>query len=218
MSEEIAKLVAKHPSAKAGRNYGLGAGIDLGDKHGNFLFNMHEPSEGLEILRSDLRDNGLITLFRGHHMHCAPPLIITPEEIRECFELFDKSGIGKIPSNDLGMVLRSLKPDFTESELNKNLTKSLVDKDGTIDFDNFVKLVCKMQDLQTEHDYIKAFQVLDKDGDGLMKFHEIKEALQSLGENLPDEAVNEMIRGPDADHSGDISCEEFVTTMLKAQG
>ena len=57
MSEEIAKLVAKHPSAKAGRNYGLGAGIDLGDKHGNFLFNMHEPSEGLEILRSDLRDN-----------------------------------------------------------------------------------------------------------------------------------------------------------------
>lgn len=91
MSEEIAKLVAKHPSAKAGRNYGLGAGIDLGDKHGNFLFNMHEPSEGLEVLRSDLRDNGLITLFRGHHMHCAPPLIITPEEIRETFKIISNS-------------------------------------------------------------------------------------------------------------------------------
>merc|ERR1711976_779717 len=104
--------------------------------------------------------------------------------------------------------------------MGQNLTKGLIDKDGTIHFDNFVKLVCKMkmQDPQTEHDYIKAFQVFDKDGDGLIKFHEIKEALHSLGENLPDEAVNEMIRGPDADHSGDISCEEFVKTMLTAQG
>jgi taurine---2-oxoglutarate transaminase len=91
MSECVAKLVADHPSAKAGRNYGLGAGIDLGDKHGNFLFNMHEPSAGLDLLRSDLKENGLITLFRGHHMHCAPPLIITPEEIRESFEILDRS-------------------------------------------------------------------------------------------------------------------------------
>jgi adenosylmethionine-8-amino-7-oxononanoate aminotransferase len=91
MSEEIAKLVAKHPSAKAGRNYGLGAGVDLGDRHGNFLFNMHEPSEGLEVLRSDLKEEGVITLFRGHHMHFAPPLIITPEEIRETFEKIDRS-------------------------------------------------------------------------------------------------------------------------------
>jgi hypothetical protein len=56
MSECVAKLVADHPSAKAGRNYGLGAGIDLGDKHGNFLFNMHEASAGLELLRNDLLD------------------------------------------------------------------------------------------------------------------------------------------------------------------
>jgi len=91
MSEEIDKLVQKHPSAKAGRNYGLGAGIDLADKHGNFLFNMHEANAGMDQLRTDLREDGLITFARGHHLHCCPPLIITPQEIRESFEILDRA-------------------------------------------------------------------------------------------------------------------------------
>lgn len=73
MSEEIDKLVQKHPSAKAGRNYGLGAGIDLADKHGNFLFNMHEANgNGSAKNRPQRR--------RPHHLRSrpSPPLLPSP--------------------------------------------------------------------------------------------------------------------------------------------
>jgi taurine---2-oxoglutarate transaminase len=91
MDEECAKLTAKHPSIKAYRSYGLGAGVDLADKHGNFLTEMHVASAGLDMLRTNLRNDGLITFARGHHMHFCPPLIITPDEIREAFEILDRN-------------------------------------------------------------------------------------------------------------------------------
>lgn len=91
MEEEIMKLAAKHPSIKEARCYGLGAGCDLADKHGNFLTNMHEASAGLDQLRTNLRNDGLITFARGHHIHFCPPLIISPEEIREGFEILDRN-------------------------------------------------------------------------------------------------------------------------------
>jgi len=91
MYEEINKLAAAHPSIKECRSYGLGSGVDLADKHGNFITSMHEPSAGIDMLRRELRNDGLITFARGHHMHFCPPLIITPDEIRESFEILDRN-------------------------------------------------------------------------------------------------------------------------------
>lgn len=51
MKEEMAKLVANHVSAKAGRVVGLGAAIDLGDKNGNYLTPMHQPHAGIGVLK-----------------------------------------------------------------------------------------------------------------------------------------------------------------------
>lgn len=48
MEEEVKKLAAAHPCIKDYRSYGMGTGVDLCDKHGNFLFNMHEASAGLD--------------------------------------------------------------------------------------------------------------------------------------------------------------------------
>lgn len=86
MKEEMEKLVESHVSVKQGRVVGLGAGFDLGSKDGNFMFNMHETSEGLALLKTRLREEGLVTLVRGHHVHCTPPLIISEAEIREGFQ------------------------------------------------------------------------------------------------------------------------------------
>ena len=87
MEEEMAKLVEKHASVKQGRVVGLGAGFDLGDKDGNFMFNMHEASAGQALLKRRMKEEGMLTIMRGHHVHCTPPLIITPEQIREGFEI-----------------------------------------------------------------------------------------------------------------------------------
>ncbi|CAB9518434.1 phosphohydroxy-L-lysine phospho-lyase [Seminavis robusta] len=91
MKAGLERLVAKHPSVKAARTTGLGGGFDLAGKDGNFLIWMHETSPGLALFKQAMMDNGLVTLIRGHHVHCTPPLIITAEEIEEGIEKLDKS-------------------------------------------------------------------------------------------------------------------------------
>jgi taurine---2-oxoglutarate transaminase len=91
MERELAHLVNEHPSVKQARVIGLGAGFDLAGKDGNFLMRMDEMHPGVPLLKNTLKENGLITLIRGHHVHCTPPLIITEDEIREGFEILHKS-------------------------------------------------------------------------------------------------------------------------------
>jgi taurine---2-oxoglutarate transaminase len=77
----LQRLVENHPSVKSARTTGLGGGFDLADKHGNFLVFMHQSNQGIALLKKTMLQNGLVTLVRGHHVHCTPPLIITAEEV-----------------------------------------------------------------------------------------------------------------------------------------
>ena len=90
MKKEMEKLVELHPSVKQGRLVGLGAGFDLAKKDGNFMMNMHEVSEGQAVLKKRMKEEGLVTIMRGHHVHCTPPLIIRPEEIKAGFDILHK--------------------------------------------------------------------------------------------------------------------------------
>ncbi len=91
MEKELAKLVDIHPSVKQARVSGLGAGFDLAGKDGNFLMNMHEPHPGVNFLKKRFVEEGLVTLMRGHHVHCTPPLVISEDEIKEGFEMMHRA-------------------------------------------------------------------------------------------------------------------------------
>mgnify|MGYP003886567923 CR=1 FL=1 len=81
MKAGLERLVEKHPSVKSARTNGLGGGFDLAGKDGNFLMYMHEAHEGVGRFKQELLNNGLVTLIRGHHVHCTPPLIISEDEV-----------------------------------------------------------------------------------------------------------------------------------------
>lgn len=91
MAEGLSRLVESHPCVKQARVYGLGAGFDLMDKNGNFLLMGHQTNEGLNMFKKKALEEGLITLYRGHHVHCTPPLIINEEEIREGIDKLDRA-------------------------------------------------------------------------------------------------------------------------------
>jgi len=74
MEEEMAKLVAKHKCIKEGRVHGLAGGFDVCDKHGRFINQTHEAPQ--PIIRQTMFEEGLISIVKGHHVHCCPPLII----------------------------------------------------------------------------------------------------------------------------------------------
>ena len=60
------------------------------------------------------------------------------------------------------------------------------------------------------HETRAAFDVFDKDGSGTISADELRQVMKSLGENLTDEEIDEMIREADKDRNGTIDCELFL--------
>eukprot|EP00301_Raphidiophrys_heterophryoidea_P011435 c17547_g1_i1.p1 GENE.c17547_g1_i1~~c17547_g1_i1.p1 ORF type:complete len:533 (-),score=100.60 c17547_g1_i1:107-1705(-) len=91
MIEELSKLSQKHPSVKQARCVGLGAGFDMRDPEGNFLVPMHGSSACTNLFKKRLKELGVVTMVRGHFVHCTPPLVITADQIREGISLVSKA-------------------------------------------------------------------------------------------------------------------------------
>ncbi|KRZ11451.1 Calmodulin, partial [Trichinella zimbabwensis] len=135
-------------------------------------------------------------------------------EFQEAFNLFDKDGDGKITSQELGIVMRSLGQRPTESELRDMVNEVDEDGNGTIEFDEFLQMMSrKMKDSDSEQELKEAFQVFDKDKDGFISAAELHYVMTNLGEKLTDEEVQEMIREADLDGDGLVNYNEFVKMM-----
>lgn len=89
IEEEMEKLTAKHKCVKGGRVFGMAAGFDMIDKHGNFICQTHEPPP--PIIRRSFLEEGLITIVKAHFVHCTPPLVATPDEIRWGFATLSRA-------------------------------------------------------------------------------------------------------------------------------
>ncbi|KAK4941471.1 hypothetical protein LTR10_018615 [Elasticomyces elasticus] len=142
---------------------------------------------------------------------------LSDEEIsayRDVFALFDKDESGTITAQELGDIMRSLGQTPTDSELQDMINEVDVDNSGAIDFDEFLKMMSttvRAQDFAQETR--AAFDVFDKDGSGTISADELRQVMKSLGENLTDAEIEEMIREADKDRNGTIDYEEFVQLL-----
>ena len=66
----------------------------------------------------------------------------------------------------------------------------------------------------TAEDYIDAFRVFDKNGDGFISAAELRHIVTNLGDTMMDEEADDLINSADVDGDGMINYEEFVRTML----
>jgi calmodulin len=136
------------------------------------------------------------------------------EEFKEAFELFDKDGDGRVTARELGVVMRSLGHEPTEEELRDMVNEIDIDGNGTIELEEFVKMMSKkVQTDENEKELREAFQVFDKDQDGFISPYELRFVMQNLGERLTEEEVVEMIREADLDGDGKVNFTEFVYMM-----
>ena len=62
-------------------------------------------------------------------------------EFREAFQAFDKDGNGSITVSELGTVMRSLGQNLSEAEIKEMIDIVDEDKNGTIDFQEFLHLM-----------------------------------------------------------------------------
>lgn len=85
------------------------------------------------------------------------------------------------------------------------------------DFDTYIKVVDRpdgFRPLGQPEDYIKGFQVFDKNGTGFIGLGELRYMLTSIGEKLSDSEVDELLKGVNVTEDGNVDYVEFVKSIL----
>ena len=137
-------------------------------------------------------------------------------EYAEAFQIFDRDGNGKIDTDEVRTILEKRNGTLTDTDVALMIQSVDLDKDGELDFEEFVLMMVKAQDPST--DYIEAFKVFDTDNSGFIDEHELKAALEKAGGKYSDEEIKEMIASSDLNNDGLISFFEFKTMLeLKEQ-
>ncbi|CAJ1349390.1 unnamed protein product [Effrenium voratum] len=133
------------------------------------------------------------------------------EEFQEAFGLFDKDGDGRISVDELGVVLKALGRKPTQEELKAMVGEADEDGSGEIEFPEFLKLMAaKLHDMDSVEEMQEAFSVFDRDKSGRVTPSELKHVMNSLGEKVTNEEVEEMIKEADIDGDGELSFQDFL--------
>mmetsp|Transcript_50309 Transcript_50309/g.146215 ORF Transcript_50309/g.146215 Transcript_50309/m.146215 type:complete len:163 (-) Transcript_50309:85-573(-) len=144
---------------------------------------------------------------------------LSSEQIREfkvVFDVYDKNKEGKIPTNQLGTVMRCLGVNPTDEELRSWIHETDVDCVGSISFtQDFLPLMArKLYDIDDEDELCAAFEPFDLDGSGLIACTEFRHIMKVLGQKSKDEDIDRMLELVGADDNGMIDYRAFVHTIL----
>ncbi|KAM7268798.1 hypothetical protein ACFE04_010964 [Oxalis oulophora] len=160
------------------------------------------------------------------------PKTILPEkpEMKKVFATFDKNGDGFITKQELKDSLKNIRIIVNDDEVDEMVARVDENGDGLIDFEEFVTLcetlfekgttTHREQEHEHEHDQEEgdlkeAFDVFDKDKDGLISVEELGLVLCCLGlnEGKKIDDCKEMIRKVDVDGDGMVNFDEFKLMM-----
>ncbi len=138
-------------------------------------------------------------------------------ELREAFMLFDKDGNGCISAPELVTVMRALGQNPSDQDVQEMLLEADIDASGMIEFEEFaVMMVRKFKEVDMEEELIEAFSVLDREGNGLISIHDLRNVMTKKGDKMTLQEFQESILGLQPDEDGFFKYEDFVKFMLKS--
>ena len=138
------------------------------------------------------------------------------EELREYFDMFDRDGDGLVNKIDLGNILRCIGYEQNEQDIIEWISEFDEDGDKKINFEEFISLMIRyLIGNDVEDELIEAFKIFDKGGNGMITVNELKHVMMTLGEKLPEEEVDEMIKEADPNNEGIIQYSEFAKVLSK---
>lgn len=78
------------------------------------------------------------------------------DSFKKAFRLFDKDGDGHIQTKELRAALRNLGQNPTDLELQDIFNEMDIDRNGTIDFTEFIKMLIKTNKQENNEDDFRA--------------------------------------------------------------
>ncbi|EGZ25723.1 hypothetical protein PHYSODRAFT_483418 [Phytophthora sojae] len=145
--------------------------------------------------------------------------------LRRAFDFFDLDQTSTIDKRELSHVLRALGHEFTSKELEAEMANADLDRNGQLDFYEFVAFVKKqlaqktyLLSQQREMEIRQSFQSLDTDKNGALDEQEFEYLIYKvLQVELSVEEQDALLDFVDKDADGLISEDEFITFMKKLE-
>lgn len=144
-------------------------------------------------------------------------------ELKVAFKIFDGDGNKLISQEELGNIMRSLGYELTETEIEdmmydvikQSKNRKKVDDCDVIDFKELMVLMNK-RDKETDisEEYIEAFRVFDREGNGRVNLIDLKQILMTFGDDIEEEDVDYMLKDADIEEDGTVDYKSFVRLLL----
>ena len=136
-------------------------------------------------------------------------------ELKITFEIFDKDFDGFINIEEFGYVMMSLGYELSETELQDMMKEVMKDELNRINFEQFMLIMNKRgKDTDIVEEYIEAFRVFDREGNGTLNKEELRLIMIALGDKVVPEELDIMLRDADVNGDGLIEYRKFVRLML----
>lgn len=144
------------------------------------------------------------------------PTITIPDQVKDnevekVFNKFDANGDHKISPAELGAVLNGLGSAASEDEVARMMSEMDTDGDGFVDLNEFKSFQHRGDNDEKELE--AAFDLYDKDKNGMISAAELQSVLGSLGEKCSVDDCRRMISTFDEDADGFINFSEFKKMM-----
>ncbi|KAF7148913.1 hypothetical protein RHSIM_Rhsim03G0018700 [Rhododendron simsii] len=134
------------------------------------------------------------------------------------FQMMDINNKGKINIDELRVGLIKLGQQIPDSDLQTLMEAGDVDKDGHLNYGEYVAISVHLRKMGNEDHLHKAFEFFDQNQSGYIEIKELRDALADGDESHDtknEEVINAIMQDVDTDKDGRISYEEFAS-MMKA--
>ena len=136
-------------------------------------------------------------------------------EYKSIFDKYDYNKDGIVNSSELANILKAIDIDASSQEIKEILEEIELEENGEIDFDSFINIINRREKyVDTEEEVLNAFKIFDKEGNGLININELKHIMLTVGKNLSEPEINDMLKEADIDGDGYINYEEFVRSLM----
>ncbi|XWS59136.1 hypothetical protein CRYUN_Cryun08bG0096300 [Craigia yunnanensis] len=135
--------------------------------------------------------------------------------IKEGFQLMDTGNRGKINIDELRVGLHKLDHHIPDADLHILMEAGDVDRDGYLDYGEFVAISVHLRKMGNDEHLKKAFEFFDGNQSGYIEIEELRDALVDEVEANSEEVISAIMHDVDTDKDGRISYDEFAA-MMKA--
>ena len=137
------------------------------------------------------------------------------KEYKNIFDMHDSNKDGNVNSLQLANILKSININISDEEIKEIMTEIDLEGNGQINYEEFISILNRREkDVDNEEELLKAFKVFDKEGNGLININELKHIMLTVGNNLSENEINDMLAEADTDMDGYINYEEFIRSIL----